>query len=763
MGLFSSKKKYTVNVTIQRMFEDHQIPKSTLNGVIKGVVQGDDMVSNIKQELSESMGVRVNNATGWLKRKTDYGIGIPTSHTTTYIKAKPAVIEAIQANIGKTITPEYYYMGPLNSMHFGWSYCFNALAYDAATNELKKLSADTGFKCYLKNMIATYTREDYNFMQETNDMGMVQQMGPSPSSGFIPSKPMNVLGMMGQYAAQPAYEVSDVALDDYVTIEYEFKDANGTFVTRGITVSMAGMDTLADYHMCRYKDASGVTGFFTYAQGTGTYPSIDRAYLLEYNGLGTYVPWVYFRRNSESIIFNESQRTVEHTKAFCSKLGVHWQTIYDGVMKDPNLGDVAQALLVFGVAPNATDPSELEYLFKHFSALHDNSLAQSQLAQTLNEKLQAFTSSPSQLQRIMDNRFSMDLQYSGIQRQRVPGTIGKVGTYTGHYGVVSQDSQQFLTQGPTGVGKATATNSQPAWIYRRQILESTYEEVAIYGLRQDYKVHQKKGFAAGADSDKLLIPCDNAILKTIGLPVREQLLCRALRMMVNTVIITETPWYASSGFKIIMIIVAVIITIFSLGSAWQTIVAAAGLGATALVITILTMIVTSLAISYGVKLFVKKFGPQIGLLAAVAAMVYGAYTVNASGGESAWGSAMLSVGNNLVAESNSAYKSALQDAYTELDAMQQYAAGQMESLKEQRDKLGLNPQFAGLDGLDLVKLAPGIVIGEAPGNLYLRTIHSGNIGALSFDMTETFVDNALQLPKLSDVNGDFEDGSIPAD
>ncbi|MBO6278189.1 MAG: hypothetical protein J6N20_12305, partial [Pseudomonas sp.] len=196
MGLFSSKKKYIVNVTTQNIFEESQIPTSALNGVIKGIMQDQDIIPSILDELSNCMGMRAMSAFHNLQ-KTKYNLGIPASRVATYIQAKDQVIAAIQSNIGRVVDTEYYYMGPLNSMHFGWQYCYDALGYDPETNELKGVSATTGFPCYLADMLATYLRSDYDWMLETDDTGMLAQLGPSPRSGYRPSAPFNTLSGIG--------------------------------------------------------------------------------------------------------------------------------------------------------------------------------------------------------------------------------------------------------------------------------------------------------------------------------------------------------------------------------------------------------------------------------------------------------------------------------------------------------------------------------------------------------------------------------------
>lgn len=757
MGLFSSKKKYKVFVTTQNVFEEESIPNSALNGITKALLGDTDLVDHMLEDVTSSIGIRASNGYLDIKRQ-DYAIGLPSSGMKSYISAEQQVYDAIVANIGQTIKPEYYYMGPLNSMHFGWQYCYGALGYSPETNELQALVTPEGIKCYLADIIATYPRADYDWMVETNDMGMLAQMGPPPNSGYLPSAPYNKLDTIGKYAEQPPFEISDVATEEYVTIIYEYEYPKGTFNRRGLAVSMGAFASDADFHMCRYVAANGKTGFFTYQNGTGTYPAIDTAMRLQTDNLGAYLPWTYFRSGGNKTEDIETAETMKIMRNWCAKLGVDYDAMNEGVHEDPNVDDVEQTILFFAANPGDKHPACIEYLFKYFSVMFDNSVPYDGLVDGLYQKMQAFTSSPSQLQHIADKRFGMSFQYSGIQRQRVPGKIGKKGTYTSEYTLYSQNTQKFLTQTSTGTGTETMVTQQPAWVYRYQVMDGMYEEVAVFGLRVNYEVHRKKGYAADKDSTKLLIPVDYTVLKTMGVPAQEQALCRFLRLQINTVIVEETPWYASDFFQVILVAVAVVITIYTAGSAWGTIAAAAAIGTSALVITVVTIIVQALVVNYGVKLFVKEFGPRVGFIAAVAAVALGSvYNITATK-PAGWADALVAVGNNLTVESGEAYQTAIGEVLKEMQDFNIWAGEQMDNLGQKMDELGLNTPVVGLDGLDVVKLAPGLVIGESPSAYYGRTVHSGNIGTVGFDMVEYYATTMLQLPQLKDVEDDFNVG-----
>lgn len=755
MALFSSKKKVVVNVTIQKVFEESMIPDSARQGVVKGVLNSGNVVDYMLEDLANSVGVRANTALAWAK-KNDYFFGIPASQTRSNVDAKTIVLNVIATNAGKAITPVYYTMGPMNSLHYAWSWLVNVHGYNPETNELVGITATEGKKCYLKDMIATYTRESYDFMVQTNDLGMVDQLGPSPSSGYTPSNPFTALQGIGPYDAQPAYEVSDVAVEDYVTITYEYESEPGVFVTHGLTLSLSAVDLTADFHQCRYKGADGKTGFFTYMQGSGTYPIIDQVFSIEFEPLGSFYPWTYFRVAGDRVKYGDPKGYTD-AKKYCDYLGVNYDLLDEKVAEDPDVIDVQQSMLLFALKPGEKHPACMEYLYKHFSLLHAATTATEVKANVLDEKFYNYTTSPSQIQVVQDKFFTATFQYSGIAKRRLPGSIGIKGTYNSEYSVVGQSDQRFFVNGTTGVTEGSAPVGQPAWIYRYQVTDSVYEEVAVFGLRADYAVHNKKGYGAGATSDELLIPIDREIMRTIGLSSKEQVLCRGLQFFVSTATIIKTPWYASGPFKIVMLIVAVVITVLSLGTAWQTIVAAAALGATAIAITVLTYIVSALVISYGVKLFIKKFGPQVGIIAAIAAMAIGAYGASSN---AAWGETLVSIGTNLSTQSVEAFKVELNEIMMDIQNFQEYAKGAFNDLEEAKDNLGLDGFNAGLEPLEMVYRIPDIRIGEVPDDFYNRTVHSGNIGVTSYDMVSNFVSTKLTLPTLADNQDEEVDNGL---
>lgn len=771
MGLFSSKKKTYVNTTVQKVFDEKQIPQTIRNAVFKSILNDGNIVDYVLEGSISSIGLKADIGYKWAKEH--YSYGVPVGQMTRATGAQDVVYRTLASDLGVSIVPDYYRFGPLNSLQFGWQKLMDEFAYDPQTNEIRALSASVGFPVFLSNMVATYQRSTFDSAVKHGDLGVFEQWGPSPTSGYTPSNPYNTLQGFGLFAAQTLYAVSDVATEDYITLTYEFdkqtKELEGPegfqvevikheIVSRGLTFSMAGINLDQDYHQVRYRRIDGGIGFFTYLDGAGSYPDIDDVQDTQFNDQGTYYPWTYLRYNKQNL----GHDSLKHTQAFkdsvrwCNYLGVNFTTLSDAIHQDPNVDDVEQALMMFGVNCGATSQVELEYLFEYFSLMYLNGAASVPMP-TL-EQFDVPVDTPGFTQVIQDNRFRTQLTHSGVLKKRVFGTIGKIGHFTSELTNIPVHVSYFTYEERRG--KRTQTVNIPCYVYRKQVTSRVYEEVRVNNPNLYYQISGRKGHSAGPGTAELLIPVDRAVINTLPFRKREELLCRAMYIVVNTKIVVKSKWYQSSWFKVVLIVVAIVITIVTMGGGSAVWASLTAMSATALTVAVIEYIVISLVVSYAMKLFVKAVGPEIGLIVAIAAIAYGVYsgTTAVEGSSSAlWGERLLYVGNNLSKATVSEYQALVVDAQKDLLDFQAFSQGEFSKLNDKRGELGLNGRS---HALDFITVQPMVVFGESPNDLYTRTVHSGNIGVASYAMVSDFVGNSLSLPRINQTLGDSTDGSV---
>lgn len=734
MGIFSVKKKVIVNTTVQRVFEEASIPDSPKSGIIKGIMAGDDLVEYMLEQTSGSLGIRADVGYNWAK-SNDYFWGMPQSKILSGIDARQIVAQTIARSEGP-ITTYYNNYGALNSIHWAYTECIRLWQWNPVTNRLPGLEAGRG-QVYLYDIVPYYSKDTLDWNKDVFTLGLLENWGFSPLSGVTPSRPYNTVGGMGQYANQSPYKQS-ANTTDYVIITYEWKDSNGVIQKGTHRIDML-MDLEADYHQVRFRRSNGTVGFFTYKQGSGTYPDIDGVFTIKYEAAGTYYPWAYFH-------FNKLPAQAQGAKAFwdckkwCRYLGADYEKLMDTVQLDPNLQDVQQSILFMGVNPGSEEQYDQNYLFEYCAWLYHNGIRQRQKAQGLPDKFGDYSNALDQVITIQDKHFGMDFSYSGIKFERKTGKVAPVGKFTG---------KQLTAENSSGL----LSTIQPAYRYQKQVLDAVYEEVTIFNPQLHYRVTHKKGHVAGPGAKELLFPLDKAIVDQLSVRGKEKLLARALHMCVNTLTIIKAPWYSSTFFKIILIAVAIVVTVFTLGQAWQTIMAAAALGATALAITILQMVVTAIAIDYGVKLFVKTVGAELGLLTAVLLMAVSAYGMST---EATWSENLMAISSNMAKTASQDLQAEMAQLMKDISAELATFDDMMAGLDETAKELGLGKTPL-LGPLDVMHMSPAIIPGETPGDFFQRTIHTGNIGAASLDVAQHFVATKLTLPDINEtineVNG----------
>lgn len=756
MGLFSSKKKIKIETTVLRVIEDNMVPDTGKNAVSQALISGESIFSSYKESMTNSVALKVGRMYKWAE--PNYFYKVPNKTLVTNIKGNDVVKRVIEGIENKPITVDYCEYSAPNSLHMGWDNLVKYHGYDTSTNVLKNLTDELGVTVYLDDMRAVYTQDTF----ADADSGTLAQWGSPATFGFSFDRTAQITGSgIGEYRTQSNYIVDSSAILDYVEVSYVYENTDGYKegvewepIKKGkFTISLFQYELSDEYYHVKYRvhdDATNslVTKYWTYKDGSGLYPIIDSIYLIKFDEVGSFMPNIYFQLKGVNVARKEERWYDPHISStkLCKFLGLDYQDIGTKIMDEAGSSDYEQVYMTMSVPFNTKNQTELQYLFKFFSAIYYTSDSES----GIDTFFTPFTVRKGQAIVIKDDVYTSTLKFQGIELNRIAGKIGKVGFCTS--GDKELESlEPYTSRGESGVVSKSRYNTTNCKYFRKQVSETFFEEIAVYGTSFSYHVYGKyHTVATGADS-KLLVPLDHAICKSLSAGNKEELYSRSLHYVFNKKTIVVKKWYESSVFKAIVIIVAVVIAVVSAGglsgiSASLTSLAAAGVGALALMAV--KYVTIGMLIRYGTQFVVSKVGAKMGMLAAifvVAASIY--FSGPADPGAMNWGQTLLSVGNGLMDASNLAISEMSAGLNEMMEDFMLVVDQQQKELQEAQKLLGSG---IGINPYDFVGKHPIFIEGEQPEQYFTRTVESGNIGIMGIEGQKYYVENALALPTFTE-------------
>lgn len=725
MGLFGSKSKTYVGTVVQRVIEDENLPDSPKTGAIKGILQNGEIVDYILDEVLGSIGPKSDRMHKYAQ--DNYPYGVPRKTFEKKDKGQAEVKNILEAIHGQPIEVEYSVFGPPNLIHIAWMKLISSYGYDPTTNVIGSLNApNKTYLDFIRIVLPRSTADEY-------ETGALEQWGNSSAAGYKPWEPFNQdLPSVKPY---PLIMLWQGLADEYLDINWGYQDSSvyPSITMRGsFSIDTSGIEDTANYFHVKYKVGNQVH-YWMYKEGEGSYPTLDNIFDDAAN-LGNFYPNIYFRYNKQSTAVDTTTDAYKASKKMCKYLGLGYDDIAEMIDANPDIGDVEQAMLTFGIPANTTNQMERRYLFHFFDEMY-SAVGEIPPSTSPYGSFGSMDNMPvSNAVIIKDALFKMALNSSGLQKYSKPGIIAAIGDYNSGFGVQDINVTREYEDGTL----YQTTVPLDYHFYQRQISDHLYEEVKVFNLKMVYYVLGDYTTTGDDESEILLVPLDKSIVDTMSIPDKEILLSRALHFVFNSVSVVKVKWYQTGIFKAFMIIAAIVITIFTYGSSWQALAAglsAGGVVALAAIQTILMGILESVIGAYVFKLFVKELGAEFALLVAIVAIAYAGFS-NLAEGSNLWADNLLKVGNGLMKGVSSYYGDqieGLQQEYLEFVSL----ADQLDKqLKDASDAL-----------LSSANLSPYVVFGEKPNDFYNRTIHSGNIGAQSIAVVSNYYDIALQLPK----------------
>lgn len=269
-------------------------------------------------------------------------------------------------------------------------------------------------------------------------------------------------------------------------------------------------------------------------------------------------------------------------------------------------------------------------------------------------------------------------------------------------------------------------------------------ELAVFVEGDRYAFHE-------ADSDEFMIPVDYEIVRNYRRSIQEELLLRCLYIQVSVLVTVKVKWYQRSWFRLVTIVAAVALAVFSGGAAVGAIGAAIGSGIFAVASVIAQIILTAIVVKVAANYLIEQLGPKYALIAAIAATLASAYfgaTINIDLGGLVQTVDLLNIALNLVD-----YVAKGIETITEKMLEEGYA--EISELQKEMDRLTEIAESENLLG-ERHWMVPILLLGEGPDQFYSRTIGNTNPGLQSIEQVTYYVESQLTLPDAYIENLKFE-------
>lgn len=503
------------------------------------------------------------------------------------------------------------------------------------------------------------------------------------------------------------------------------------FVREDVLVPKQNLKPVPDqsklYYHVRYTPLGATTpnhAYWMYEVGSGGHPILDDVETAPLDS--PFLPIIPLRENNKNLgpevedgefvtdengDYNRPDTELYRTsRKLCNFLDTDFDDLTRQITSNPDIKDVDHAYLMFGVDIRTETTDGKDYLIRYFEDL-------------------AIKAPGAQDIIIQDSFFRFKISYSDNVRSIVVGELGK--------------PYDFIYSGDT-------------LTMRKDLKDGTYLQVVVSDLAHRnyvYTTHTvRTQLSDTSDPENLnfIVPINYDIFNQHkSLFGKQNLIKESFKIVFNSYERRKLKWYETGIFKAVLLVIAIVITIYSAGTFAAGVYAAyvsGGIAAAASAAA--TMILTSVAVGIGVKWFASQLPPEIGIVVAV---VVAAISIGTSIGTFDIG---IADSETLLAISNATFEGVqegLQDELAELmDEFTKFmdeASAAQEELDELWNELDVSEDW--FDAVIAQKTDQVLI--ETPTEFYTRTIHAGNIGTATLYQIENYVDKALELPELTNI------------
>jgi hypothetical protein len=781
MGLFSSRRKTYVSSVAYPLGEDdgpqkQQFMKTT---VLNAVLSQDDVARSITSGYLNGQGIALRNAFRYAK--DNYTGGLPFSQGRYIDRPDLTELTAILGQIHPIGEVEYNTV-MIGTAEFEWwaeRYLADNYGYDRRAMEFDRPPAGVERTANVAYDLEPDGRVKILLMNNDGSTQVItiqpsgyEQMGVYVHAAYTLEQIFKTAASTVVRDKTPG-ETNSNSITVVVVERTEEIQTTTTRVTTTVDTPEPGKTTVV-------TEAETVVvsrmKYFLYRLGKGTYPQLDN--LIGSAALAVpYFPAVPIRVDNRSVVGEANKGTAQYktSKKYLRKIGLDLDKIVKDIESNPQIGDIDFAFIVQGVQLKVQSQEGKRYLFRFFQ--HLRNISASDTTQAAHQEWgslfdaiaaalenQRARTNPPKVNRLeiynpkdRKNNYDILLQWNYIDTTLQSGQVfpnAKPGDVTiGMQGGQVVRSFRWMN----------LEMESSILMARRQIDANTYEQLEISGLYYENFIYQGKSVSISAwdafndeEEEGFIIPLSQQILNDMPLKEVTDLGYHCSHLVFNCYKIVKQKWYQRGIFKVILFIIAVIVTIFfppaggALYGAIGALGAAVGLSGLALAIfvavvyVLAVMIIANLIIKAGTKIF----GEWFAVIATVIAFLTNNWQQILQNGIR---SLVLTAQNiiNLTSAVLQAYGQyaamKVKDITAELEGLEDQWKKKFNELEDMMEKmLGNNSHIIDIQG---ITEATRIRFFEKRESFLGRTLLTGSdIAAITNGQITNFVESSLRIP-----------------
>ena len=464
---------------------------------------------------------------------------------------------------------------------------------------------------------------------------------------------------------------------------------------------------------------------------------------------GTFLPMLYIKRDFKFVEADTFPDFYKESKAYAKKLNLTFKDIVKQIKKEVNDQDkIMQTYLKFGVDYNSTSPEDLLYLHGFFKKYFK--FCDTEDTYNMNFEYEPGTvyKVPGRQLKFKDKVTSHSIfcNYLGIVYGS--GSVEEVGTITTGEGIDPREPVPEESSDYNWTKRFHNIIQNRVYKYfRKQITETTYEEIRVYKMGADVYVGSGKSAQPGQDEGSaLLIPVDFDVVKTIkGFKHKEKFLYSCIYIEFLTYVVKKVKWYQRGVFKLIVFAVSVAITVFTGG---------AGVTVASVLMAAVTNFAIGLAIDFTIKTLAKVLSPEVlkvvAVLVAVAGLAYGKFSAKGVESLSKAFTIMFMKANVFLDASTKLIKATLVKQGEEFKKEAEAFKDKMKKLEDYRKANSKYISDTSLSYLnEQVHRYEPLILGETLDAMIARTLNT-NPGLVTIDYIHGYVGYITTLPNINE-------------